>query len=90
MVTPGMFFGERAILSDEPRTATVTVSEDESAKVLAISRQAFNMAVGTLSEINKMYSRSYVEAALNTGVPIQRRPCIDASLNTGVPMERRP
>jgi cGMP-dependent protein kinase len=44
------FFGERAIIADEPRAATVTAGPD-GADVLAISREAFNVCVGPLKEV---------------------------------------
>jgi len=43
-------FGERALLSNEPRVATISVST-QSAKALALSREDFDMLLGPLQEI---------------------------------------
>jgi hypothetical protein len=44
------FFGERALLKDEPRGATIRVSSD-TAKALALDRDSFNMLLGPLQDI---------------------------------------
>merc|ERR1719161_934445 len=44
------FFGERALLKNEPRAATVKVSS-KSAKALALDRESFEMLLGPLSDI---------------------------------------
>jgi cGMP-dependent protein kinase len=46
------FFGERALLNNEARAATVTVSS-ETAKALALDRDSFNMLLGPLEDIIK-------------------------------------
>ena len=52
-LTRGQFFGERALLKDEPRAATVAVSDKHGATVLCISREAFNVCIGPLQQINE-------------------------------------
>mmetsp|Transcript_21313 Transcript_21313/g.49491 ORF Transcript_21313/g.49491 Transcript_21313/m.49491 type:complete len:809 (+) Transcript_21313:73-2499(+) len=44
------FFGEQALLNNEPRAATVLVTSS-SAKALALDRDSFNMLLGPLQEI---------------------------------------
>jgi len=44
------FFGERALLKHEPRAATVSVTS-ESAKVLALDRESFQLLLGPLQDI---------------------------------------
>eukprot|EP00930_Biecheleria_cincta_P030868 TRINITY_DN2139_c0_g2_i1.p1 TRINITY_DN2139_c0_g2~~TRINITY_DN2139_c0_g2_i1.p1 ORF type:complete len:800 (+),score=169.09 TRINITY_DN2139_c0_g2_i1:86-2485(+) len=44
------YFGERALLNDEPRAATVKVVS-KSAKALALDREAFDMLLGPLADI---------------------------------------
>jgi len=46
------FFGERALLQNEPRAATVKVTS-ETAKALALDRDSFNMLLGPLEDIIK-------------------------------------
>lgn len=46
------FFGERALLSNEPRAATVQVTSS-TAKALALDRDSFNMLLGPLEDIIK-------------------------------------
>lgn len=45
-------FGERALMKDEPRAATVVVSSP-SARALVMDRDSFNMLLGPLDEIKK-------------------------------------
>jgi len=44
------FFGERALLSSEPRAATVTV-KSSTAKALALDRDSFNQLIGPLEDL---------------------------------------
>jgi len=46
------FFGERALLNNEPRSATVVV-KSEIAKALALDRESFNLLLGPLEDIIK-------------------------------------
>ena len=46
----GMYFGERALLEDEPRSASVTVSSTY-AQVLRIDREAFNKHLHNLKDV---------------------------------------
>ncbi|CAE8692846.1 unnamed protein product, partial [Polarella glacialis] len=46
------YFGERALLNNEPRAATVRVISD-TAKALALDREAFDLLLGPLEEILK-------------------------------------
>jgi len=49
------FFGERALLTNEPRAATVVVAS-ETAKALALDRESFTMLLGPLEDIIKANS----------------------------------
>merc|ERR1719203_334288 len=57
------FFGERALLSNDVRAATVSVAS-ETAKALALDRDSFNMLLGPLEDIIK---RSAEGAASKVG-----------------------
>jgi len=46
------FFGEKALMSNEPRAATITVVS-EDAKALVLDRVSFNLLLGSLEEIIK-------------------------------------
>mmetsp|Transcript_96553 Transcript_96553/g.201752 ORF Transcript_96553/g.201752 Transcript_96553/m.201752 type:complete len:771 (+) Transcript_96553:341-2653(+) len=47
------FFGERALLGKEPRSATVQVVS-ESAKALTLDKESFDMLLGPLEELKKL------------------------------------
>merc|ERR1719330_818032 len=47
-----IYFGERALLENEPRAATVEVCSNY-AKVLALDREAFDLLLGPLRDIGK-------------------------------------
>lgn len=49
---PGDYFGELALLKNQPRAASVIVSSD-GAKVLALGRQSFNKMLGPLQDLLK-------------------------------------
>eukprot|EP00930_Biecheleria_cincta_P048179 TRINITY_DN3352_c0_g1_i1.p1 TRINITY_DN3352_c0_g1~~TRINITY_DN3352_c0_g1_i1.p1 ORF type:complete len:797 (+),score=229.90 TRINITY_DN3352_c0_g1_i1:28-2391(+) len=46
------FFGEKALLNNEPRTATLQVTS-ETAKALTLDRQSFDMLLGPLEDLKK-------------------------------------
>lgn len=48
--TRGDFFGEKALIGDEPRTATVTVTSS-TVRVLALDHESFNMLLGPLAQL---------------------------------------
>jgi cGMP-dependent protein kinase len=50
--TRGAYFGERALLSEEPRTATVTV-KSANVRVLALDQESFNLLLGSLQDLMK-------------------------------------
>lgn len=50
MSTRGQFFGERALLADEPRTATISV-KSEKARVLALDHESFGLLLGPLTDL---------------------------------------
>jgi len=60
------FFGERALLNNEPRAATVTVCS-KSAKVLVLDRHAFNLLLGPLEDIIKNKDRQMKPVAPPAG-----------------------
>jgi len=49
---PGDYFGELALLKNQPRAASVIVSSD-GAKVLSLGRQSFNKMLGPLQDLLK-------------------------------------
>lgn len=63
------FFGERALMSNEPRAATITVVSNE-AKVLVLDRVAFNLLLGPLEDIIKAQEEGQKRSsALGKGGP---------------------
>jgi CRP-like cAMP-binding protein len=50
----GEFFGEKALLSDEPRSATVTVTS-EKVIALALDKESFDLLLGPLADLLKEY-----------------------------------
>lgn len=55
---PGDYFGELALLKNQPRAASVVV-ESETAKVLSMSRQSFNKMLGPLADLLSSKVSSY-------------------------------
>mmetsp|Transcript_88067 Transcript_88067/g.221654 ORF Transcript_88067/g.221654 Transcript_88067/m.221654 type:complete len:836 (-) Transcript_88067:101-2608(-) len=51
------YFGERALLNKEPRAATVIVTS-QTAKVLALDQESFNLLLGPLEDIFKRRARA--------------------------------
>jgi len=49
---PGDYFGELALLMNQPRKATVSVSSDQ-AKVLSLDRRSFGKMIGSLQDLLK-------------------------------------
>jgi len=63
------FFGERALMSNEPRAATITVVSNE-AKALVLDRIAFNLLLGPLEDIIKAQEEGHQRSsALGKGGP---------------------
>ena len=56
----GQYFGERALLTNEPRAANVIATGDRPLKLLYISKDAFEEVLGSLQEIIDM-DRQYRE-----------------------------
>jgi len=56
---PGDYFGELALLKNQPRAASVIVSS-ESARVLSMSRQSFSKMLGSLSHLLSSRVNTYV------------------------------
>jgi len=54
-ISPGGYFGERALLTNEPRAATVTAETD--CRLLRLDRNAFVLLLGPLQEIMKSKMR---------------------------------
>ncbi|XP_076126156.1 cGMP-dependent protein kinase 2 [Alosa pseudoharengus] len=55
----GDYFGEKALISDDVRSANIIADED-GLECLVIDRETFNQTVGTFSELQK-YLQGYVE-----------------------------
>lgn len=56
---PGDYFGELALLKNQPRAASVVV-ETDTAKVLSLGRQSFNKMLGPLQELLKKNEGAYI------------------------------
>merc|ERR1711862_912443 len=54
----GDYFGELALLKNQPRAASVIV-ESDTAKVLSLTRQSFNKMLGPLQEMLKRNADRY-------------------------------
>ncbi|CAK0853328.1 unnamed protein product [Prorocentrum cordatum] len=57
--TPGGYFGELALLKNQPRAASIQVSSGGQAKVLSMSRASFNKMLGPLQHILQGKADSY-------------------------------
>lgn len=60
--TRGKFFGERALLADEPRTATIT-AVSESVRLLALDHETFGMLLGPLGDLMKEAGTTFAQRA---------------------------
>ncbi|XP_063050671.1 cGMP-dependent protein kinase 2 [Engraulis encrasicolus] len=59
MLQKGDYFGEKALISDDLRSANIIADED-GVECLVIDRETFDQTVGTFSELQK-YLQGYVE-----------------------------
>uniref|UniRef100_A0AAY4DZD7 cGMP-dependent protein kinase n=1 Tax=Denticeps clupeoides TaxID=299321 RepID=A0AAY4DZD7_9TELE len=59
MLQKGDYFGEKALISDDVRSANI-VADENGVECLVIDRETFNQTVGTFSELQK-YLQGYVE-----------------------------
>jgi len=57
---PGDYFGELALLKNQPRAATIKVESATGAKVLSLGRQSFNKMLGPLQDLLKEKGAAYV------------------------------
>lgn len=56
--SPGDYFGELALLKDQPRAASIKVTSEE-AKVLALDRKSFKKMLGPLEDLLKQHADLY-------------------------------
>ncbi|XP_030638804.1 cGMP-dependent protein kinase 2 isoform X2 [Chanos chanos] len=56
----GDYFGEKALISDDVRSANI-IAEEDGVECLVIDRETFNQTVGTFNELQK-YLQGYVES----------------------------
>jgi len=77
------YFGERALLNNEPRAATIKVISG-SARVLALDRESFNLLLGPLEDIfkRKQYSCCCLPCWSGPSLrKLRKRQCTGASRN---------
>ncbi|XP_057688876.1 cGMP-dependent protein kinase 2 isoform X1 [Corythoichthys intestinalis] len=55
----GDYFGEKALISDDVRSANIVADSDDGVECLLIDRQTFNRTVGTFAELHD-FLRGYV------------------------------
>lgn len=72
----GEYFGERALLMDERRSATVT-AESEEVRCLVVHRDIFERLLGPLSSIMELRFKHYVGLS---PLKASKRPHVDASV----------
>ena len=51
----GDFFGEKALVGEEVRTANIVADDAEGVKCLVIDRESFSQMIANLEEIKKRY-----------------------------------
>lgn len=68
----GCYFGERALITDEPRAATVTAVKDS--KCLAMDRAAFIRLLGPITEILARNMEVYAQYIAQARTPTRPAP----------------
>ncbi|KAI9228781.1 MAG: camp-dependent protein kinase regulatory subunit [Piptocephalis tieghemiana] len=81
----GQFFGELALINDQPRAATVSVAS-KVVKVAALSKSAFNRLLGPVVELFRRHTVHYgvdssSSSSSSPSCPLSMTSCTNASLD---------
>ncbi|XP_068089751.1 cGMP-dependent protein kinase 2 isoform X2 [Hyperolius riggenbachi] len=82
----GDYFGEKALISDDVRSANIIADDDDGVECLTMDRETFNQTVGTYAELQK-YLEGYVANLTLDDERRHAKKSVDTGLDRTVSLE---